>query len=187
MAASPASSQSTTGLWPPRTLTGGPAPTGDAGLNRRKDHDDWKTAQFGIYGDRNGSEATFSTGTKLKVNLVTHSGTKNAPTCVPYNSTGESNNLFLQPAPTLMVGAAPSIQSEQDRSQPTMPAACATAKGYGEIHLDTFGCASCSKYLTYPFQATGDFQLAAAPCPPAARHSPCRPGWRPSPPTRTCQ
>jgi len=125
----------------------------------------WKDAQFGLYGDRGGGEANFTAGTDLKVNLVTHSGTTMAPQCVTFNSTGESNNLFLQPAPTLGTQPSPTMESDQNSNQPTSPAACATASGWGEIHLATFGCASCSAHLSYNFQASGDFQLAAAPVP----------------------
>jgi hypothetical protein len=125
----------------------------------------WNIAQFGIYGDRGAGEANFAAGTDLKVNLMTHSGTTMKPQCVAFNSTGESNNLFLQPAPVLAIGAAPSIESEQSSNPSATPPACAAARGYGEIHLGTFGCASCSQTLTYPFQATGDFQLADAPLP----------------------
>jgi hypothetical protein len=125
----------------------------------------WKIAQFGLYGDRSDAEANFIAGTDLKVNLVTHSGTTAAPECIAWDSTGETNNLYLQPAPTLMAGAAPSIESDQNSLPPSSPAGCATAIGHGEIHLDTFGCASCSTHLTYDFQATGDFQLADAPSP----------------------
>jgi hypothetical protein len=125
----------------------------------------WKIAQFGLYGDRGGAEANFVAGTDLNVNLLTHSGTTMAPECLAFNSTAESNNLYLQPAPVLGVGAAPSIESDQNSIQPPTPAACARAEGHGEIHLITFGCASCTAHLTYNFQATGDFQLATSPLP----------------------
>jgi hypothetical protein len=125
----------------------------------------WKDAQFGLYGDRGGAKANFVAGTDLQVSLATHSGTTAAPQCVAFNSTGESNNLFLQPAPTLGTVPSPTIESDQNSTQPTSPAACATGNGWGEIHLNTFGCASCSTHLSYNFQATGDFQLAAAPVP----------------------
>ena len=126
----------------------------------------WKDAQFGLYGDRDSGEAIFNPGTDLKVHLATHSGTTMAPQCVAFNSTGESNNLFLQPTPTLGTGAAPSIESDQNSNQSATPPGCATADGHGEIHLDTFGCApSCSEPMTYNFQAAGDFQLAKAPVP----------------------
>jgi hypothetical protein len=125
----------------------------------------WKIAQFGLYGDRGGTEANFIAGTDMKVNLVTHSGTTAAPMCIAWDSTGETNNLYLQPAPALAAGAAPAIESDQNSTAPSSPAGCATGNGWGEIHLNTFGCATCTTHLTYNFQATGDFQLADAPSP----------------------
>jgi hypothetical protein len=125
----------------------------------------WKIAQFGLYGDRGGAEANFIAGSDMKVNTVTHSGTTAAPTCIAWDSTGETNNLYLQPAPALVPGAAPAIESDQNSTAPSSPAGCATGNGWGEIHLNTFGCATCSTHLTYNFQATGDFQLADAPSP----------------------
>jgi hypothetical protein len=129
----------------------------------------WYDAQFGIYGECCGEEADFIPGTDLKVNVMTHSGTTAAPQCEAFRGTAESNNLYLQPAPTLGTGTgtgtAPTIESDQSRNPPTSPAACANGNGWGEIHLNTFGCASCSTHLSYNFQASGDFQLAAAPLP----------------------
>jgi hypothetical protein len=120
----------------------------------------WIDAQFGLYGDGGGGEANFVAGTDLKVNLVTHSGTTMAPQCVPFNSTGESNNLFLQPAPTLGTQPSPTMESDQNSNQPTSPAACATAGGIGDTHLDTFN------HLLYDFQAQGDFELVSTSAPP---------------------
>jgi hypothetical protein len=122
----------------------------------------WKIAQFGLYGDRGGGEANFIAGSDMNVSTVTHSGTTAAPTCIAWDSTGETNNLYLQPAPALVPGAAPAIESDQNSTAPSSPAGCATGNGWGEIHLNTFGCATCSTHLTYNFQATGDYQLADA-------------------------
>jgi hypothetical protein len=121
----------------------------------------WTISQFGLYGDRGGGQAKFIPGTDMKVNLVTHSGTTMAPQCVPFNSTGESNNLFLQPAPTL-VGTPPSptMQSDQNSTQSASPAACAAADGIGDTHLDTFN------KLLYDFQAQGDYELVGTGAPP---------------------
>ena len=113
----------------------------------------WTDAQFGIYGDRGGGQADFVAGTDLKVNVVTHSGTTAAPQCVSFNTTGESNNLYLQPAPALTTGPSPAIESDQNSNQPTSPAGCVTAHGIGDTHLETFN------NLLYDFQAQGDFEL----------------------------
>ena len=119
----------------------------------------WKDAQFGLYGDRGGGEANFIAGTDMKVNVITHSGTTAAPQCVPFNSTGESNNLFLQPAPTLGTSPSPAMESDQNSNAPTSPAACATANGIGDTHLDTFN------KLLYDFQAQGDYELVGTGAP----------------------
>ena len=119
----------------------------------------WKDAQFGLYGDRGGGEANFIAGTDLKVNVVTHSGTTTAPQCVPFNSTGESNNLFLQPAPTLGTHRPRRWNLTRTAIAPTSPAACATANGIGDTQLDTFN------KLLYDFQAQGDYELVGTGAP----------------------
>jgi hypothetical protein len=123
----------------------------------------WTDAQFGLYGDRGGGEANFIAGTDMKVNVITHSGTTAAPQCVPFNSTGESNNLFLQPAPTLGTSPSPAMESDQNSNAPTSPAACATANGIGDTHLDTFN------KLLYDFQAQGDYELVGTSAGPPPR------------------
>ena len=123
----------------------------------------WTDAQFGLYGDRGGGEANFIAGTDMKVNVITHNGTTAAPQCVPFNSTGESNNLFLQPAPTLGTSPSPAMESDQNSNAPTSPAACATANGIGDTHLDTFN------KLLYDFQAQGDYELVGTSAAPPPR------------------
>jgi hypothetical protein len=128
----------------------------------------WNTAEFGVFGDGYGSQATFSNGTDLKVRVTTHSGTTMAPTCVQESFTDETNNLNFAAKPVIGTGAAPGILTEQNTGSGVTGGDCANANGWGEIHLNTFGCASCSMPLTYNFQASGDFELAAtAPAPSA--------------------
>ncbi len=123
----------------------------------------WKISQFGLYGDRGGGGANFIAGSDVKVHLTTHSGTTAAPTCIMWNSTGEYNNLYLQPSPALGTGAAPYIQSDQASTAPSSPPSCSSGNGWGEIHVNTFGCATCSTHLSYNFQGTGDYWYANAP------------------------
>lgn len=123
----------------------------------------WNTAEFGVFGDGYGTEATFSTGTDLKVRVTTHSGTTAAPTCVQESFTGETNSLNLAGAPALTTGAAPAIVTEQNTS-PGLNG-CAAANGWGEIHLNTF------RNLAYNFQASGDFDLATVGSTPAVSSS----------------
>jgi hypothetical protein len=114
----------------------------------------WNTAEFDVFGDGWGSEATFSPGTDLKVRVTTHSGSKSAPTCVMASFTGESNSLSLSGAPTIVNPApSPAMVSDQNTS-PTGAPGCATASGIGDTHLRTF------RDLLYDFQASGDFELA---------------------------
>ncbi len=112
----------------------------------------WNTAEFGVFGDGNGTEASFSAGTNLEVGVVTHSGTKAAPECVMESFTGETNSLNLAGTPALGTQASPTMVSDQT-SSPGTPS-CATASGIGDTHLTTF------RDLLYDFQASGDFQLA---------------------------
>lgn len=130
----------------------------------------WNTAEFGVFGDGYGSQAAFSSGTDLKVRVTTHSGTTMAPTCVQESFTGETNNLNFAAKPAISTGAAPGILTDQSTGADVSGNDCANANGWGEIHLNTFGCASCSAPLSYNFQATGDFELAnVAPAPPAGQ------------------
>ena len=124
----------------------------------------WIATQFGVYGDAGGGEAHFSAGTDLKVSVATHSGTTAAPLCLLESSyTAESNNLFLQPAPTLGTQPGPTMETDQNSSQPTSPAACAAAHGIGDTHLETFN------KLLYDYQAQGDYDLVTTGAPPPAR------------------
>jgi hypothetical protein len=121
----------------------------------------WNTVEFGVFGDGNGSQAVFSNGTDLKVRVTTHSGTTAAPACVQESFTEETNNLNFAAKPVTSTGAAPGILTEQNTSAGVSGNDCANANGWGEIHLNTFGCASCSTPLSYNFQAAGDFELAS--------------------------
>lgn len=114
----------------------------------------WNTAEFGVYGDGWGSQASFSNGADVRVRVTTHSGVKTAPSCVMESFTGETNSLNLQGAPTIVNPApAPAMVSEQSTAAGTP--GCATANGIGDTHLMTF------RHMLYDFQASGDFQLAS--------------------------
>jgi hypothetical protein len=128
----------------------GTATNPDSTLNLGKS---WNTAEFGVFGDGWGSEASFSAGTDLKVRVTTHSGTRSAPSCVLESFTGETNSLSLAAAPAIGTAASPAMVSDQNAS-PGTAASCATASGIGDTHLTTF------RDLLYDFQAAGDFELA---------------------------
>lgn len=113
----------------------------------------WKGVEFAVVGDCCSTQANFSTGTKLVVRTVTHSGTRMAPACVVEGFTGETNNLNLVKTPGIGTPASPTIISDQNQG-PGTAASCAAADGLGDTHLTTF------RNLLYDFQASGDFVLA---------------------------
>jgi hypothetical protein len=135
----------------------------------------WTEAQFGVYGDRGGGQAVFSAGTDMKVSLATHSGTTAEPHCMAFNTTAESNNLYLQPAPTVGTQPSPTMETDQSSSPPTSPASCAAAQGVGDTHLETFNS------LFYDYQAQGDYELVSTGAPPSPPPPPPPPP-SPSPP-----
>jgi hypothetical protein len=87
----------------------------------------WNTAEFGIFGDYDLSEATFSAGTTLDERTTVDNGTNDAPTCasVGTTGTGETNNLNLVAAPSFTTG--PAIEDEQSTTS-GIPS-CSTAAG----------------------------------------------------------
>lgn len=86
----------------------------------------WNTAEFGLFGDGNGTAATFSAGTTMEVMTATSNGTKLAPSCVVEGFTGETNNLKLVKTPKSAGGSSPAIVSEQSNTK-TKPASCVTS------------------------------------------------------------
>jgi len=120
----------------------------------------WDGAEFNAFGDGGGTGADFSAGAALGVQLAVNLSAGAHPYCADTSYTAETNNLYLQPDPTVSSGPPPSMTFAETSS--TAVAACASGDGWGEIHLNTFG------NLAYNFQAAGDFELATAgPATPA--------------------
>jgi hypothetical protein len=120
----------------------------------------WQDAEFNVFGGGGGTEAVFSpANASLGVALAVQTSTGTHPVCQIASYTDETNNLNLQPHPVLAGGPAPSMTFNETGSSGTP--ACSSGAGWGEVHLATFGCGSCSVPLTYNFQASGDFELAA--------------------------
>jgi hypothetical protein len=71
----------------------------------------WTESEFNVFGDGNGSQATFNTGSTLVVNIATDNGKPSPPSIVNYSDTGETNNLSLLAPPARCVsgGASPEI------------------------------------------------------------------------------
>lgn len=87
----------------------------------------WKIAEFGIYGEFNGTKANFSPNTTITVNTGVRSSTLSdaTPICVPTSYTAESNNLTAEETPALSPQPFPAISSQQTDGTPTLPKSCA--------------------------------------------------------------
>lgn len=87
----------------------------------------WKIAEFGVYGEFNGTEAKFSPNTTITVNTGVRSSTLSdaAPICVPTSYTAESNNLTGEGTPSLSPQPFPTVSSQQTNGTATA-ASCAT-------------------------------------------------------------
>ncbi len=90
----------------------------------------WHVAEFNIFGDGNGTQAVFNSGSTIVVRAGMDNGTMMAPSCVAGGFTGETNNLTLVSTPTFQVGTPlPSIIFTESNAAGPTPATCATARG----------------------------------------------------------
>jgi hypothetical protein len=117
----------------------------------------WQIAEFNIFGDGNGSEATFNYGSSnvatLKVRTAVDYGSSSAPSCLAAGYTAETNNLYFGAFSTNPAGGNPAAVVFTESSSNTGYAACQYATSTGDTHMTTFAG------LQYDFQATGDFVL----------------------------
>ncbi len=77
----------------------------------------WQEAEFNVFGDGNGTEANFNSGSTIVVRTSVDYGSPNAPSCVAQGFTGETNNLSF--------GTAPAAHAEE------LPAAVFTESSAG--------------------------------------------------------
>jgi len=133
-------------------------PFGAAGSNYFPDlGSQWQEAEFNVFGDGGGSQATFNSGANLQVRTEVISGTNTGPGCHLKTWTGESTNLTLvntAPASPMPLPAPALVFAESNPAAAGPVASCADAVSLGDTHLATFG------HLLYDFQASGDFVLA---------------------------
>jgi hypothetical protein len=113
----------------------------------------WKLAEFGIFGDGGGSDATFNVGATMSVRTTVDDGSMNAPTCVLEGFTSETNSLNLVPPCCPYGGAFPAVVFWLS-SNPGATSSCVGGTSIGDTHLTNFNG------LFYDFQASGDFLLA---------------------------
>jgi hypothetical protein len=86
----------------------------------------WTLAEFGVFGDGNGTQATFGAGTALKVMTATNDGTELAPSCSKEGFSAETNNLRLVKTPAKAAGSTPAIVSKQS-NDPRSKASCVSS------------------------------------------------------------
>jgi hypothetical protein len=70
----------------------------------------WSSAEFNIFGDGNGDQVSFNSGSTFVVQTSINNGTTNAPTCGSVSYTAETNNLNLVTPCCPYGGTSPSIQ-----------------------------------------------------------------------------
>lgn len=116
----------------------------------------WQEVEFNVFGDGDGDQANFNSGSTIVVRAGVASGTTSGPGCAAKGFTGETNNLTLDNTPpAASVGALPALVFSESNPAPSGAAAtCADATSVGDTHLTTFDG------LYYDFQASGDFVLA---------------------------
>ncbi len=113
----------------------------------------WKAAEFNIFGDCCSSQANFNAGAAMAVRTSVEDGTANAPTCKREGFTAETNNLKLVPPCCPFGGESPAVVFWQS-SNPDATSLCARGTSTGDTHLTNFNG------MLYDFQASGDFLLA---------------------------
>ena len=74
----------------------------------------WKTAEFNVFGDCCGSQANFSKGTLLTLQMKLNDGTTIAPSCAKIGFTGETNNLGGISCSASSAGYPPSVGIGED-------------------------------------------------------------------------
>jgi len=92
----------------------------------------WHQSEFNVIGDASGSQANFNPGTTITVSdgLTDQSGNPIASTCANAGTTGETNNLYLQPCS----GGSSGISFvECLGTNPNAPSTCASTSGVPEF------------------------------------------------------
>ena len=114
----------------------------------------WQEVEFNVFGDGNGDEASFNTGSTLVVRNSVVSGSGDPPGCDDQSFTGETNNLTLvQLNPPVAHSGEPSLVFKESNVAGSTPVGCSGAVAVGDTHITTFDG------LHYDFQAAGEFVL----------------------------
>src|ERR1700722_15906993 len=86
----------------------------------------WNTTEWGVYGDGDGTEAYFGSGTTLEAQTALTATSSAAPSCVSEGFTGETNNLTRTSTPALGTQSSPTMASTQTDGTAST-ASCAVA------------------------------------------------------------
>ena len=112
----------------------------------------WQAAEFNIFGNACGSEATFNAGSSIVPRSRIFYGGTAAPNCLAQGFTGETNNLSFGPGAPASSPPGPALFFTESTAGGA--SSCLLATTVGDTHLATFNG------LFYDFQASGDFVLA---------------------------
>jgi hypothetical protein len=135
------------------TLSDGGFAYAKAGDNSVNAAAGWRLAEFGVFGDGGGGQATFNNGADIVLRTRIFYGGNAPPICSAQGFTGETNNLSFGPAAPAGSQPGPAVIFRESTAGGA-PSNCAAATTVGDTHLATFGG------LFYDFQASGDFVVA---------------------------
>lgn len=89
----------------------------------------WQVSEFNVFGDSNGDQAVFNSGSTIVVRTEVDSGARTAPTCDEEGFTGESNNLLLTATrERQQKDQYPSIVFTETNATNRKPASCASER-----------------------------------------------------------
>lgn len=80
------------------------------GLNAVGAAGGWNDAEFNVFGDCCGSQASFGANSTIVVKMTVHNGTMDAPFCFRNSFTSETNNLTLVGTPAISTQPSPAIE-----------------------------------------------------------------------------
>jgi fibronectin type III domain protein len=86
----------------------------------------WDTAEFNVFGDGGGTEATFNNGATIVVRTSVDHSSQNAPSCYDGGFTLETNNLNFASEPSARQGRFPAVVFTESTAG-TTSSACASA------------------------------------------------------------
>ena len=105
----------------------------------------WKAAEFNVFGDGDATEASFNSGATVVVQVLTDSApaTAAAPICAPEGFTGETNNLNLVNGSCCAIGGAgwntPGIQFTESTNPNALTQGCPVPESFSATTFEPGG------------------------------------------------